>query len=451
MPSSYASNTKLELMAAGENSGTWGNITNANLSVIDAAIFGFTTISPAGASSSLNTPDDGTTASVPTPANYKVLVYSGTTEAHTVTLTPNTVRKQYIVNNTTSYNLIFQQGNGAGGTVTIAAGKTKMLYCTGTGLDGSAAVVDITSTFEMDSVSITGGTITGLSSPLPIASGGTGGNDVATAQTALGVLVGTNVQAYNARLTDVSNMNVTDNYFISGDGTNLILESPSDARTSLGVAIGTDVQAYDPGLQSISILTTAADKMIYTTNSDVYAATDLTATGRSLVGAADVDAAIQVINSDITAANLSYLDVTTEGQSEASRAVTTDASGDTTFNGSLLVNGPIFSESFTENFVDNVNSGTLDCQAANIFKVVPNASSITFTFSNPPTSGNATGITIIVAPSTTVTTLNWPASVVWSNGYPPDIPASGTESVFVFFTHDGGTKWYGFLAGDDMA
>ena len=246
-------------------------------------------------------------------------------------------------------------------------------------------------------------------------------------------------------------MNVTDNYFISGDGTNLILESPSDARTSLGVAIGTDVQAYDPGLQSISILTTAADKMIYTTNSDVYAATDLTATGRSLVGAADVDAAIQVINSDITAANLSYLDVTTAGQSEASRAVTTDASGDTTFNGSLLVNGPIFSESFTENFVDNVNSGTLDCQAANIFKVVPNASSITFTFSNPPTSGNATGITIIVAPSTTVTTLNWPASVVWSNGYPPDIPASGTESVFVFFTHDGGTKWYGFLAGDDMA
>jgi hypothetical protein len=31
MPSTYSSNLKLELMATGENSGTWGNITNTNL------------------------------------------------------------------------------------------------------------------------------------------------------------------------------------------------------------------------------------------------------------------------------------------------------------------------------------------------------------------------------------------------------------------------------------
>lgn len=61
------------------------------------------------------------------------------------------------------------------------------------------------------------------------------------------------------------------------------LDDAATARTNLGVAIGNDVQAYDAGLQSISGLTTAADKMIYTTALDTYAVTDLTTFGRSLI------------------------------------------------------------------------------------------------------------------------------------------------------------------------
>lgn len=55
------------------------------------------------------------------------------------------------------------------------------------------------------------------------------------------------------------------------------------ARATLGVAIGTNVQAYGAGLQSIAGLTTAADTMIYTTASDVYAVTPLTSAGRALI------------------------------------------------------------------------------------------------------------------------------------------------------------------------
>lgn len=69
------------------------------------------------------------------------------------------------------------------------------------------------------------------------------------------------------------------------------LASAATARTNLGLAIGTNVQAYDAGLQSISGLTTAANKMIYTTASDTYAVADLTAAGRALLD--DADAAAQ--------------------------------------------------------------------------------------------------------------------------------------------------------------
>ncbi|HEV7321593.1 MAG TPA: hypothetical protein VGO04_23570 [Ensifer sp.] len=63
--------------------------------------------------------------------------------------------------------------------------------------------------------------------------------------------------------------------------------SASAARAALGVEIGTNVQAYDAGLQSIAGLTTTANKMLYTTDTDVYATTALTPLGRTLLGGVD--------------------------------------------------------------------------------------------------------------------------------------------------------------------
>jgi len=63
------------------------------------------------------------------------------------------------------------------------------------------------------------------------------------------------------------------------------------ARSTLGLVIGTNVQAFADGLQSISGLTTLADRMIYTTASDTYAVTTFTAFARTLLDDADADAA----------------------------------------------------------------------------------------------------------------------------------------------------------------
>jgi hypothetical protein len=70
----------------------------------------------------------------------------------------------------------------------------------------------------------------------------------ATLKTSLGLTIGTDVQAYDAQLADVAGLTPTDNGVIIGNGTNFVVESGATLKTSLGLTIGTDVQAYDADL-----------------------------------------------------------------------------------------------------------------------------------------------------------------------------------------------------------
>lgn len=60
-------------------------------------------------------------------------------------------------------------------------------------------------------------------------------------------------------------------------------DTAAGARTNLGLVIGTNVQAFDATLQSLSALGTGADKIAYTTGVDTWAETTLTAFGRTLI------------------------------------------------------------------------------------------------------------------------------------------------------------------------
>lgn len=156
------------------------------------------------------------------------------------------------------------------------------------------------------------------------------------ARTTLGLVIGTDVQAYDAQLADIAGLTPTDGNFIVGDGTNFIAESGATARTSLGLgsiatqaannvaitggsvsgitdlavadggtgasdattartnlglAIGTDVQAYDAELAALAGLTSAANKLPYFTGAGTAATTDLSSFGRSLIDDADASAA----------------------------------------------------------------------------------------------------------------------------------------------------------------
>lgn len=84
-------------------------------------------------------------------------------------------------------------------------------------------------------------------------------------------------------IADINAITQADGTIIVSDGANWVGESGATARASLGVSIGTDVQAYDAGLASIAGLTTAADKMIYTTAPDTYAVADLSSFARTVL------------------------------------------------------------------------------------------------------------------------------------------------------------------------
>jgi len=138
MPSSYTQ-TGIELIATGEQSGTWGTTTNTNLQIIDRLTNGVGAIALSGTTHTLTTTDGALSD-----GQYAVLVFGGSPSGtNTVTISPNDADHVYIVKNNSGQSVVLTQGSG--GNVTVADGKSAIVYADGGG--ASAAVVDITSTF----------------------------------------------------------------------------------------------------------------------------------------------------------------------------------------------------------------------------------------------------------------------------------------------------------------
>tara|TARA_R110002126_G_scaffold4177_1_gene22371 strand:+ start:2366 stop:4258 length:1893 start_codon:yes stop_codon:yes gene_type:complete len=136
--------------------------------------------------------------------------------------------------------------------------------------------------------------------------GGTGLSSISTllnsnvTPTTLGLVIGTNVQAYDST------------YLVDADiGVNV---QAYDATIVVDADIGITVQAYDATLASIALLGTAANKFAYTTGIDTWAEGSVTAFGLTILDDADANAVRSTIgvdasgtdNSDNNAANTLY-------------------------------------------------------------------------------------------------------------------------------------------------
>ena len=115
MASTYSTDLKLELMATGENAGTWGTKTNTNLELVQQAIAGFQAIDVTSSDVTLVMSN----ASISNARNM-VLKFTGTLAGNRTVNLPDSIEKFYILQDATTHganSLTFKTVSGTGFTL----------------------------------------------------------------------------------------------------------------------------------------------------------------------------------------------------------------------------------------------------------------------------------------------------------------------------------------------
>jgi hypothetical protein len=139
MASSYSADLKLELMATGEKSGLWGDITNTNLTILQQAIAGYEEVSIAGGVQitplvfSNGLVSDGKNA---------VIKFIGTITGNQTVTIPDSIEKTYIISNGTTgaFTVEFKTVSGTGVTFGATDKSTKTLFADGTNIVDTGTV-----------------------------------------------------------------------------------------------------------------------------------------------------------------------------------------------------------------------------------------------------------------------------------------------------------------------
>ena len=139
MATIYSSDLKLSIMATGENAGTWGQITNTNLYLLQQAIGGYQEVSIAGgAQTTALAMSDGALSN----ARNAVIKLTGTITGNQIVTVPNGIEKTWIVANGTSgaFTVQFKYAStGTGQTWSTTDKGIKILYADGSDIQ----VVDL--------------------------------------------------------------------------------------------------------------------------------------------------------------------------------------------------------------------------------------------------------------------------------------------------------------------
>ena len=220
MPSSYSTNLKIELQATGENSGTWGTITNTNLgTALEQAVVGYGNPSYTSDANLTLTYTD-TNAAQAARALVLNVTSVGSLTATRELIVP-TIQKQYIVQNNTSGAQSITVKTSGGTGITVTNGRKAHLY-----VDGTNVI------FMDDFVDINGGAIDGTTIGASSAAAGT--------FTTLGATTG-NITTVNATTVDTTNIEVTNLKAKDGTAAGSIADSTGVVTLASSVLTTTDI------------------------------------------------------------------------------------------------------------------------------------------------------------------------------------------------------------------
>lgn len=284
---------------------------------------------------------------------------------------------------------------------------------------------------EFDNIAVAVNSKANSSSPVFISPITIDGVELTASASELNILDGVTASTAELNLLDgvtasTAELNILDGVTSTAEELNLVDGSIAGTIVnSKGVVYGAagEVNATTLQIAGTSITSTAAELNI-------------------LDGVTSTAAEINLLDGvTATTAEINYLDVTTLGTTEASKAVTADANGVVTFDNGV-------SEEYTA-VTSSSNATTVNLQDGTNFSHTLTENT-TFTFSNPASSGKVSSFTLKIVQDASASgyTVTWPASVDWPAATAPTLTATASAvDYFVFITHDGGTTWYGFTAG----
>ena len=294
MASTY-SNLKIELIGTGDQSGTWGVTTNTNLgTAIEEAITGSADVAFSSADVTLTLTNTNTTQ---TARNLR-LNLTGTSGGARNLIVP-AIEKQYIINNGLADVVTVKNSTGTG--VAVPAGKSMFVFNTGSN------VVEVVTALATGTV-------------IPIANGGTGATTAGGARTALG----TAASGANSDITSLTGLTTPLSIAQGGTASN----SASTARAALGLIIGTDVQAYNANTVFTNASNTFTAQQTFTGSSSVISSKFVNALESITVSAT---AATGTINYDVTTQSVIYY----TSNAAANWTVNFRASSGTTLNAAM--------------------------------------------------------------------------------------------------------------------
>jgi hypothetical protein len=136
MVSSYSTDLKLELMVTGENAGTWGDITNTNLVILQQAIAGYQSIALNATTGATLTFSNGALSD----GKNAVIELTGTITGNVSVIIPDGIEKTYLVKNNTTgaFTVQIKTTSGTGPTFATTDKGIKLVYSNGTDVIDSA-------------------------------------------------------------------------------------------------------------------------------------------------------------------------------------------------------------------------------------------------------------------------------------------------------------------------
>jgi hypothetical protein len=309
------------------------------------------------------------------------------TVTRTVTLAPNTVSKVWIIENATSGSQSITIAQGSGATVTIANGSKVMIVTDGAG--GGAAVTNANPTAAVVNLA------SGVTGTLPVANGGTGitsfGTGVATA-------LGGNINTSGGYVTQSGTLAAS--AIVLGGGSAAAVTSTTTG-TGVVTAVGTAVNTTG-GLVTQSGTLDANKVLLGGGSAAAVTSTSLLGTAAAVTSGTYIQA-------------IGYAD-TVVALGNTGAAINLD-----------VVSGGVFTATLT-------GSATITLR----YPVATGASSFTLILTNDATAGR---------------------TVAWAGGafrFPGGASAlsrtttANAVDIWVFFTPDGGTTYYGNIAMKDV-